>query len=486
MKNGKVVSDPVHGSISLTEAELVVINTPEFQRLRNVKQLGLAHMVFPGADYSRFSHSLGVCHVTGLILDALRRSGQDLSDDEEAKFRLAGLLHDVGHYPYSHAMEDAIDNHYSGLMFEDRSTATVAPALTAATSPSATGAEKPKQWLNHEAVGKELLQNSQLLLAAIQSSGCEPSEIYEIFTREKPGRFANLISSDLDADRIDYLLRTAHHTGLPYARIDLQYLLTQMRVDVDQNICIHPKALRTVDHFLLGRFFDYQQVVYNKTVVALELVLKDVLQALLDEEVIKCSTADVEKLIGSNEWAEFDDAVMLEHMRNLRRSTDSESLKLKTLSILERRPAKLVASTERLANRNETEARNLLLVKKIVYEHIDGWAKKFDIDRDLWYVWWKAGIALTKIGARVSLSALVKDDASEGDYDKAAQSVHILNSRTNTSKPVMEIAQSLMSVLSEHALYALRVYVVLPTDREGDRAKIAEHIRADLGDIPWL
>jgi uncharacterized protein len=476
VKKGKVVSDPVHGSISLNQAELGVINTPEFQRLRNVKQLGLAHMVFPGADYSRFSHSLGVCHVTGLILDALRRSGQELSEDEEIKFRLAGLLHDVGHYPYSHAMEDAIDNHYSGLMFEDRGTAVAAAAPTA---------EIPK-WLNHEAVGKELLQTSPTLLAAIDSSGCKPAEIYEIFTREKPQRFANLISSDLDADRIDYLLRTAHHTGLPYARVDLQYMLTQMRVDADQNICIHPKALRTVDHFLLGRFFDYQQVVFNKTVVALELVLKDVLQALLQEGVINCSTTDVQKLIGTNAWADFDDAVMLERMRDLRKSTTSEALKLKILSILDRRPAKLVAHMERLANRNETEAKNLLLVKKIVVERLDRWAEKFGIDRELWYVWSKAGVALTKIGARVSLSALVNDDASERDYDKAAQSVHILNTRNNTSKPVMEIEQSLMSVLSEHALYALRVYVVLPSDREGDRARIAEHIRADLGDISWL
>jgi uncharacterized protein len=110
----KRIADPVHKSIGLSNVELKVINTPAFQRLRNVKQLGLAYLVFPGADYSRFAHSLGVCHVTGQILDALSKNCPEFqfSEPEKQLYRLAGLLHDVGHYPFSHTMEHAIEEYY--------------------------------------------------------------------------------------------------------------------------------------------------------------------------------------------------------------------------------------------------------------------------------------------------------------------------------------------------------------------------------------
>src|SRR5579862_6668732 len=109
--NEKRIADPVHGTIGLSALEANIIGTPAFQRLRNVKQLALAPLVYPGANYTRFSHSLGVCHVTGLILTALQQTTQfsdsegSISDDEIQLYRLAALLHDIGHYPFSHVME---------------------------------------------------------------------------------------------------------------------------------------------------------------------------------------------------------------------------------------------------------------------------------------------------------------------------------------------------------------------------------------------
>src|SRR5713101_5180121 len=120
--DAKRVADPVHGTIGLSELEAAVINTGAFQRLRNVKQLGLAPLVFPGADYSRFSHCLGACHVTGSILEALRSSGSadSLTDERIQIYRLSALLHDVGHYPFSHAMEEAVKDYYSSLLLSDK------------------------------------------------------------------------------------------------------------------------------------------------------------------------------------------------------------------------------------------------------------------------------------------------------------------------------------------------------------------------------
>jgi HD superfamily phosphohydrolase len=116
------VHDSVHKIIGLSEIESEIINTRAFQRLRNVRQLSLVHYVFPGADYSRFSHSIGVCHLAGRMFDAIYTKDTDegkgprterihLSDEDyqlKQKIRLAGLLHDIGHYPFSHTMEDAI------------------------------------------------------------------------------------------------------------------------------------------------------------------------------------------------------------------------------------------------------------------------------------------------------------------------------------------------------------------------------------------
>src|SRR5580693_4756295 len=110
--NARRISDPVHNAIGLSDVEAAIIASRAFQRLRNVKQLGLASLVFPGADYSRLSHCVGVCHVTGRILSALAANTDlKLDDDKIQAYRMAGLLHDIGHYPFSHAMEDALQNY---------------------------------------------------------------------------------------------------------------------------------------------------------------------------------------------------------------------------------------------------------------------------------------------------------------------------------------------------------------------------------------
>jgi HD superfamily phosphohydrolase len=240
----KRIADPVHGTIGLSALEARVISTRAFQRLRNVKQLGLAHYVFPGADYSRFSHSLGVCHLTGRMIDTLKNfissSGRqvdpehDLGNDNVVQlYRLAGLLHDLGHYPFSHTTEHAGRSHYRG---------------------------KGVAFIRHEEVGKQVLLNDSELRTILEEDGLSADTIASIFTRETMTPYSRVISSDLDADRMDYLLRNAHHTGLPYGLVDLDYLLTQFRLDNTPQVCLSHRALKTADHFLLGRYFDYQQV----------------------------------------------------------------------------------------------------------------------------------------------------------------------------------------------------------------------------------
>ena len=108
----KRFADTVHGTVQLEDLEVEIVETLTFQRLRGIKQLGLASPCFPGADYSRFSHSIGACHVAQRLIEALENAGAQISPEHRRMYRVAGLLHDIGHYPFSHAMERAVEEHY--------------------------------------------------------------------------------------------------------------------------------------------------------------------------------------------------------------------------------------------------------------------------------------------------------------------------------------------------------------------------------------
>ena len=244
------IHDPVHHTINLSELEIKIINSKAFQRLRNIKQLGLVSYVFPGADYTRFSHSVGVCHLTGKLYDAYSKVKEISDDKEKQKYRLAGLLHDIGHYPLSHAMEGAIK-----LYVDEYQPEGIIERISDASETSGDGSP-PLRYLKHESVGREILLNDDEICKILKDGGFEPEDIYHLFTRDSEVKenITNFISSDLDADRLDYLLRSAYHVGLPYGSTDIEYILRQIKIDSDKNMCIDPKALRTVDHFLLCRY----------------------------------------------------------------------------------------------------------------------------------------------------------------------------------------------------------------------------------------
>src|ERR1051326_142453 len=227
--NHKRISDPIHGTIGLSELEVRIVDSRVFQRLRNVKQLGLAHYVFPGADYSRFSHCLGVCHITGRILGSLRAKGVAIEDKEFQRYRLAALLHDVGHYPFSHTMEDPIENHYKQALIVSKD--------EEAPEHASEEIGKTPSSLNHELVGREILLKDPELNSILKDE-YEPKQIYSIILRDSTTLYGNLVSSDLDADRCDFMLRSAHFSGLPYGSVDIDYLVSQVSLDSSDRLCL--------------------------------------------------------------------------------------------------------------------------------------------------------------------------------------------------------------------------------------------------------
>ena len=272
LKIVKYINDPVYGGIPITQLELELINLPIFQRLRGLRQLARVNYVFPGAEHSRFVHSLGVLYIMGLMTDHLIKQ-DSITEEDAVKMRVAALLHDIGHYPLSHLGEavygyckdngDIAPQIVTGLGMEKR------PLYEMVASHSKSA--------HHEHLGKYIVINHTGIGEILGRYALNPKEIAEIFTGEigsKNMLYSQLLHSSLDADRLDYLLRDSYQTGVKYGLVDLQYLIRLLMVVEDPELTsgeskkvlvCNKKGQHVVEHFLMSRYFHYSQIIYHKT-----------------------------------------------------------------------------------------------------------------------------------------------------------------------------------------------------------------------------
>jgi uncharacterized protein len=234
----KILNDPIYGFITVPNAQvLALIDHPWFQRLRYIKQLGLGHLVYPGALHTRFHHALGAMHLMGEAIATLRGKGHAVTEEEAQGAAIAILLHDVGHGPFSHALEHSL---VEGISHEDVS-ALVMDAL------------------NTEFKGALDLG-------------------IRIFRDQYPKRFLHqLVSSQLDVDRIDYLNRDSFYTGVSEGVIGGERIIKMLQV-VDDKLVVEEKAIYSIEKFLVARRLMYWQVYLHKTVVACEMMLVETLR----------------------------------------------------------------------------------------------------------------------------------------------------------------------------------------------------------------
>ena len=280
LKIVKYINDPVYGGIAITQMKLEIIDTPIFQRLRGLRQLARVNFVFPGAEHSRYVHSLGVLYIMGLMTDHLLKKGM-LEEEDAVKMRAAALLHDIGHYPLSQLGESVYsyrkDNKIADSIIElgEQSEKKHLYEMSSSHSNSA----------HHERLGKYIVVNNRLISRILKKNGLDPDEIGSIFTGELGSRnmvYTQLLHSSLDADRLDYLLRDSYQTGVKYGLVDLQYLVRLLVVVEDPGLpkrnnkvlaCIK-KGQHVVEHFLMSRYFHYSQVIFHKTNAAFEGMVK--------------------------------------------------------------------------------------------------------------------------------------------------------------------------------------------------------------------
>lgn len=237
-----VFSDPVHGFISIPRnVQLNLIGTPEVQRLRRIRQLGVGYMVFPGAEHSRFGHALGATALMHDTLASLAEKGIPISADEHAAGCIAALAHDVGHGPFSHTLENEL-----------------------------------MEGFHHEAMSRVLLSHFG------QRFGSLLDQALAIFdgTYDRPF-FHELVSSQLDMDRLDYLRRDSYYTGVVEGRVGVERIIKTLTVaprDGREHLAIEAKGVYAVENFLVSRRLMYWQVYLHKTVLAGDQVLRSLVR----------------------------------------------------------------------------------------------------------------------------------------------------------------------------------------------------------------
>jgi len=300
----RIYRDPVHNIIRLrtdsVEGELMrqLIDSAEFQRLRRIKQLGLGLYTYQGAEHSRFTHSLGAFHLMTRVLDRLAEK-HDLKPEDRIAVRAAALLHDVGHGSFSHVMEKVLNFHHESW--------TIQVVLSRDTE-----------------VGRVLNSYSAEL----------PSRLASVIEGKfKPSALAHLVSSQLDVDRMDYLLRDSLMTGAKYGIYDLEWIINALAIDEEADrIYVAARGLYAVEEYLQARYYMFRQVYFHRTLRSAEAVLRAVLRRALQlleagKEVWYAAGTAFEKVLrrqalSVTEHLEVDDSDVLFHIKQWQKSSD--------------------------------------------------------------------------------------------------------------------------------------------------------------------
>lgn len=254
------VRDPIHGLIALSEKEIDLINTRAFQRLRRIRQLAMAFLVYPGTLHTRFDHSIGVMHIAGRICERLQQL-RKVTAAECEQIRLAALLHDIGHGPFSHVSEHLLDKH----------------------APEEKDSVREKI---HEKVTVDIIKNDSEIGTILSDK--ERQFVIEMIEGKTTRDFRrDIVSSDLDADKMDYLLRDSCFAGVKYGTYDLEKIIESCRAHREKDgsyLAISDEGIYALEQLLLARHHMTQQVYFHRVRSISDAMIVRGIELAIDEE----------------------------------------------------------------------------------------------------------------------------------------------------------------------------------------------------------
>lgn len=254
----KLIKDPVHGYIEVSSEELQVVDSRAVQRLRRISQLPFVYLVYPGARHSRFDHSLGCMHLAGEFARSL-----GLDEYRVRVLRITGLLHDIGHTPYSHLFETILES--AGL--------------------------------NHEVMAARILREDPELADAIEKPGIALKDVLEVLEGRAPESM--VISGPIDSDKLDFLVRDSYFTGAPYGLVDVRRIVLRSRL-VDGKLAININAVGAVEEMALARYQNFMNIYLHHTARAAQMLFLS--GAKLLEEVAGLPSMSVEEYLGHDDY----------------------------------------------------------------------------------------------------------------------------------------------------------------------------------------
>lgn len=488
--NYKIINDPIYGCIGLSEIEVKLLDTRAMQRLRRIKQMGFASYVFPSGEHSRFVHSLGVLCIMGKMCEHLyqRYGNADREDvsftiEDARKVRIAALLHDVGHFPFSHLTESV----YS-YIDTVKATETIIEGMDEAKDEkthllSDIANFKKRKEKDHEHLGAEVIKNDPEIKRILEEASIIPEEIGNIIIGDTQAKsvYAQLLHSSLDADRLDYLLRDSRQAGVSFGNVELEYILKQMRIKkcpihgsngVDEKIELVVFDIRgqhAIEHFLMARYFHYTQVVQHKTSTAFEAIAKALIYKVLTSELAS-SYKDYDtiiKYIGKEEFYLYTDDYMWNlihsccqemkdpYMISLWESINQRKKPTRVLNITDIIP-KVAAST----NGSPVNDSVYLLVKWLIQNMQEELAKEVGLDPEC------IGYVEAKVNLESIPSHLRAEDCTLDDFpDEIRGAIRIIDKEENVSFLASD-NKSLINKMVDYTSNTLSIFFVGDVEQE--------------------